>query len=205
MQNSGKNRENSGKVGKIRENSGKSGKFGKIRENSGKFGKKRGRTGEEPGNRKFRQKTENFAKKNRGRTGEWGKTCRNAILSNFDVESGNFSVSAQFFVALARFCCFCAFFGAVLLFLCLFWRVFAVGVPFLCCFVEFSRFWGSFTDFRKFGTKMQTETQNSCCRLSGIQNSQCFQSALNFKAAKKTPYLGRNFAPFLALKLVKNL
>ena len=31
------------------------------------------------------------------------------------------------------------------------------------------------------------------------------QSALNFGAAKKTPYSGRNFAPFLALKLVKNL
>ena len=121
------------------------------------------------------------------------------------MESGNLSVSAQFFVVLARFCCFCAFFGAVLLCLCLFWRVFVVVVPFLCCFVEFSRFWGIFTDFRKFWTKMQIETQNSCRRLSRIHNSQCFQSALNFKAAKKTPYLGRNFAPFLALKLVKNL
>ena len=83
QENSGKNREKSGKVGKIRENSGKSGKFGKIRENSGKFGKIRGTagelpgncrgtTGELPGNRKFRQKTENFAQK---KPGEWGKTC----------------------------------------------------------------------------------------------------------------------------------
>ena len=121
------------------------------------------------------------------------------------MESGNFSVSAQFFVALARFCCFCAFLGAVLLFLCFFGAFLLLVCLFLCCFVEFSRFWGIFTDFKKFGTKMQTETQNSCGRLSGILNSQCFQSALNFKAAKKTPYLGRNFAPFLALKLVKNL
>ena len=61
----GKIQEKSGKLGKIRENSGKFGKFGKIRENSG-------RAGEEPGNRKFRQKTEKFSKKNQEK---WGKTC----------------------------------------------------------------------------------------------------------------------------------
>ena len=65
------------------------------------------------------------------------------------MESGNLSVSAQFFVVLARFCCFCAFFGAVLLFLCLFWRVFAVVVPFLCCFVEFLKILGNFHGFQE--------------------------------------------------------
>ena len=143
QENYAKFREKSGKVGKIRENSGKSGKFGKIRENSGKFGKIRGTagelpgncrgtTGELPGNRKFRQKTENFAQKKN--PGNGAKLAQNAILSNFDVESGNLSVSAQFFVVLARFCCFCAFFGAVLLCLCLFLA------RFCCCCAFFVLF-----------------------------------------------------------------
>ena len=115
MQNSGKigkNREKSGKFRKNRENSGK---FGKNRENSvnsGKFGKNRGRTGEpkiSPKNRKFCQK------RTVEEPGNGAKLAQNAILSNFDVESGNLSVSAPFlwlflcfffavFVLLARFC-----------------------------------------------------------------------------------------------------
>ena len=154
MQNSAKKREKSGKFGKIRENRENSVKFGKIQENSGRTGeepvkcrgsageepgKSRGRAGEEPGNRKFRQKTENFAKKNRGMD-----------FIEFDVESGNLSVSAQFFVVLARFCCFCAFlarfccvcafFGSFLLLLCLFCAVLLNFHD----FGEFSRISGSF-------------------------------------------------------------
>ena len=123
--------------GKKRENSGKSGKFGKVRGRTGeKPGKNWGSTGEEPENL---PKNENFAKKKPGKNrGMGAKLAQNAILSNFDVESGNLSVSAPFLGVLARFCCFCAFF--VLFFL-----------------VEFSRVWGTFTNFRKFWTKMQIE------------------------------------------------
>ena len=153
QENYAKFRENSGKVGKIRENSGKSGKFGKIRkiqENSGNSGTAgelpgncRGTAGEpkiSPKNRKFCQK----------KTGNGAKLAQNAILSNFDVESGNLSVSAQFFVVLARFCCFCAFLARFCCVCAFFGRVFVVVVPFLCCllnfhdFGEFSRISGSF-------------------------------------------------------------
>ena len=91
-------------------NRAKTRNLGKIEESSGRAG-----------NRK-KKKTE----KNWGRTGEWEKLARNAILPNFDLKSsgvrfapgrfcslpksGNLSVAASSFIVLARFCRFCAIF-----------------------------------------------------------------------------------------------
>ena len=138
--------QNLGKFGKFRKNREKIGKFGKIGKIRKYSGKNRGKTGEEPGKRRGRtgepktlpKKRKFCHKKNGEEPGNGGKTCPKCNLSNFDVESGNLTISVPFLGVLARFCCFCAFF-----------------VLFLLNFHEFGEF--SITNFRKFWTKMQIE------------------------------------------------